>query len=278
MLLVPFVSYCFQQSLVTMEKKLSRPVVLFTNDDGIMAPGLFHLYHALKDVVTPLIVAPAQQQSGKGLSITLQAPLIVEKIKWNGIEAHKVFGTPADCVKIAFSILHYRPDFIVSGINQGCNSGRNVLYSGTVGGVIEGVYRNVPGIAFSCREFYEPQYAEYEVYVQKIFEHFMDYPIPHGTFINVNFPKQLKKDIKGIRYAKQGRGQWMERHVHSENNAHHFDAVWSGPEEEPDSDVRLMKEGYVAVCPINVGELTHHAHFSEHVLTFNKKHELILGT
>ncbi len=240
-----------------------------------MAPGLFHLYEALKDVVNPLIVAPASQQSGKGLSITLHAPLIIEKIDWNGIEAHKVYGTPADCVKMAFSILHYRPDFIVSGINQGCNSGRNVLYSGTIGGVIEGVYRGIPGIAYSCREYYEPKYREYESYVKRIFNHFQDQPIPSGTFINVNFPKQTGDEIKGIRYARQGQGQWMERLVLSKNNAHHFDAIWTGPEELPDSDVRLMKEGYVAVCPIHVGEMTHHAHFAEHALVFNKKHELV---
>ena len=256
---------------------MNRPVVLFTNDDGIMAPGIFHLYQALKDHVIPLIVAPAEQQSGKGVSITLQNPIIVEKVNWNGIEAHKVYGTPADCVKIAFSILHYKPDFIVSGINQGCNSGRNVLYSGTIGGVIEGVYRGVPGIAFSCREFFNPQYGEYESFIKTIFDHFRDDPMPAGTFINVNFPKELKHEVKGIRYAKQGKGQWIERVVRSENNSHQFDAVWVGPEEEADSDVRLMKEGYVAVCPIYVGEMTHHSHFNEHALLFNKKHEAMIS-
>ena len=120
--------------------------ILIINDDGIHAPGLIHLWKALVDLADVTIIAPAIEQSGVGLGITLRSPLHIESVAWNkGTPAWKISGTPADCVKMALSvILKTPPDLIVSGINRGSNSGRNVLYSGTVGGVIEGVLRNIP--------------------------------------------------------------------------------------------------------------------------------------
>lgn len=250
---------------------MNKPTVLLVNDDGINAEGLSYLYHAVKEEVEPLVVAPASQQSGKGLSITLNQPIKSEDILWNGIIAHKVYGTPADCVKIALSILGHKPDFILSGINQGCNSGRNVLYSGTVGGIIEGVFRGIPGIAFSSREYYNPDYKIYTPYIKRILKHFIDEPIPKGRLMNVNFPKGDKNSIKGIRYATQGQGYWIERHKETSDNHHHFDAKWQHHEEHEHSDVFLLKNGYVTVSPLNVSHLTDTEHFSLNFETFNKK-------
>src|SRR6218665_1560011 len=61
-----------------------------------------------------------------------------------------VNGTPADCVHIALTgLLDYRPDLIVSGINNGANMGDDTIYSGTVGAAMEGYLFGIPAIAFS---------------------------------------------------------------------------------------------------------------------------------
>lgn len=248
-----------------------KPTVLLVNDDGINAPGLKSLYHAIKPLVNVLVVAPASQQSGKGLSITLETPLKAQEIAWEDTNAYKVYGTPADCIKVAITILKHKPDYILSGINKGCNSGRNVLYSGTIGGVIEGLFKGIPGIAFSCREFHNPQYHLYDEFIRSIFLHFKDSPIDPHTLINVNFPKHPKEEILGIRYAKQGKGYWVEHHHETVDDQHHFSAKWFESEEEEDSDVLLLKQGYITVSPLQVSHLTNIMHFEKHAQAFNEK-------
>ena len=44
-------------------------------------------------------------------------------------------------------------------------------------------------------------------------------PLPTGTFLNVNFPKQRKTGIKGIRFTKQGKEYWAENPEQREHPA-----------------------------------------------------------
>ena len=120
-----------------------KPFLLITNDDGIRAPGIKHLWESVKDHADVAIVAPLVEKSGCGMSITWTKPLHIQEISWeSNIPAWSISGTPADCVKMAIAILlDRRPDFIISGINRGSNAGRTVFYSGTVGGVIEGALK-----------------------------------------------------------------------------------------------------------------------------------------
>ena len=46
-----------------------RPLILFTNDDGIDSPGLWAAAKAFADIADLLIVAPREQQSGMGRSL-----------------------------------------------------------------------------------------------------------------------------------------------------------------------------------------------------------------
>lgn len=241
-----------------------KPHILITNDDGIDAPGIKHLWQALVDFADISIIAPATEKSGVGLSITLREPLHIESIPWaKQTRAWKVSGTPADCVRLGVSvILEDHPDLIVSGINRGYNSGRNVLYSGTIGGVIEGVLRNVPGIAFSSGDFDKPNYAIAEKYIHRIVEHVLAHPMPNGTFLNVNFPDS-KEDIKGFKLARQGRGYWIENpdeRLHPEGRRYYWlGGKWHHHEEPENSDVALLEQGYMTAVPIHIHELTDHA-------------------
>lgn len=137
-----------------------KPHLLIINDDGIHAPGIKHLWKTLVDDFDLTIVAPASEKSGMGIAITVREPLHIDRVFWEKeTPAWKITGTPADCVRLGISvILKQKPDLIVSGINQGSNTGTTVLASGTVGAVIEGALRNVPGIAFSCEDFISPDF------------------------------------------------------------------------------------------------------------------------
>ena len=85
--------------------------------------------------------------SAKSNALTLHSPLYVHQAS-NGFRY--VNGTPADCVHIALTgLLGYKPDLVVSGINNGANMGDDTIYSGTVGAAMEGYLFGIPAIAFS---------------------------------------------------------------------------------------------------------------------------------
>ena len=108
--------------------------ILITNDDGIQAPGIAALYRCLEGLGERFVVAPARHQSASGHALTVREPLRVQTVRVPlAFEGYAVEGRPADCVKLALThLLADKPDLIVSGINDGANTGLNVLYSGTV--------------------------------------------------------------------------------------------------------------------------------------------------
>lgn len=244
-----------------------KPKILITNDDGIQAPGIWHLWHALKDHAEITIVAPSKEQSAVALSITIRDPLVLKKMDWeDAATAWHVNGTPADCVKMALSvIMDSPPDLIVSGINRGSNAGRNVLYSGTVGGVIEGVLRDIPGIAFSCYRYHSPDYQVVEKFIPAIVDYVLDHKPPQGTLLNVNFPDA---EIKGFKFTRQGKEFWGEapderNHPHEGHSYYWMGAKLLKFDEHEDSDITWLQKGYVTAVPIHVSELTDHDHLNE---------------
>src|ERR1700733_1787874 len=83
-----------------------RPKILLTNDDGMHAPGIKHLWSALKNMADLAIIAPDTDHSAVGLSITLRQPLNLHQVQWpEDTVAWCVNGTPADCVKLALTVV-----------------------------------------------------------------------------------------------------------------------------------------------------------------------------
>jgi len=143
--------------------------ILLTNDDGIRAPGIIAMHHALLDLdqrgngpvlgrdTTVHTVAPLRVQSATGHGVTFHKPLMVSEMQVTpNFSGTAVDGRPADCVKLAVSTLWperfghgARPDLIISGMNAGANVGVNVIYSGTVAAAVEGAFLGVPSIAVS---------------------------------------------------------------------------------------------------------------------------------
>lgn len=239
-----------------------RPYLLITNDDGINAPGIRHLWEAVREFADVAIVAPLTEKSGSGLSITWTKPLHIRPVHWeDNTPAWSLNGTPADCVKMALAVLlERRPDMIISGINRGSNSGKTVLYSGTIGAVTEGALRGIPGIAFSFSDFENPPVEITSKYIFPLINHFLKNPLPSGTLLNVNFPHKSDQGIKGLRIAKQGKSYWTEspdRRIHPEGAPYYWlGGAWGGVDEDPATDVALLEKGYIAAVPIRIAELT----------------------
>lgn len=137
-----------------MNGEYTRPLVLFTNDDGIMSPGLWAAAGAFVDFAEVLVVAPQEQQSGMGRSLPIasRGHIYPRQLALGGsdITVYGVDGTPAQAVQHGVLELSERmPDLVVSGINYGENTGNGVTISGTVGAALEAASMGIPAIAVS---------------------------------------------------------------------------------------------------------------------------------
>ena len=137
-----------------MSDKSDRPLILFTNDDGIVSPGLWAAAQAFADFGELLIVAPRQQQSGMGrsLPVSSEGRIYREEREFAGqkLVYYSVDGTPAQAVQHGVLELAARlPDLVVSGINYGDNTGNGTTISGTIGAALEAASLGIPALALS---------------------------------------------------------------------------------------------------------------------------------
>ena len=242
--------------------------ILICNDDGYQAPGIVALYEALKTVADVEVVAPEINNSAKSNALTLHSPLYVHTAA-NGFRF--VNGTPADCVHIALTgLLGYRPDLVVSGINNGANMGDDTIYSGTVGAAMEGYLFGIPALAFSQTE---KGWAHIEVAARRARELVMQLaasmellhegqrPAQAPWLLNVNIPNLPDDQIKGVKVARLGRRHAAER-VITQTSPRGETMYWigsAGPakDEGEGTDFHAAQQGYMAITPLQV-DLTDH--------------------
>jgi 5'-nucleotidase len=239
--------------------------ILISNDDGYQAPGIVALYEALKDVAEVEVVAPEQNNSAKSNALTLHTPLYVHRGS-NGFRY--VNGTPADCVHIALTgLLDYRPDLVVSGINNGANMGDDTIYSGTVGAAMEGYLFGVPSIAFSQvdRDWHNLEAAALKAreFVLQIKEQRLLGSAP--WLLNVNIPNLPLDQIKHAKLCRLGRRHAAEA-VITQVNPRGETMYWigaAGPakDDADGTDFHATAQGHMALTPLKV-DLTDHDHLS----------------
>lgn len=192
-----------------MAETYDRPLILVTNDDGVQAPGLQWLTTRACGMGDVIVVAPDTVQSGKSSAITLDAPLRVTRRAAIGTaKVYSVSGTPVDCVKMALhTIVPRRPDLLVSGINHGSNSGTAVIYSGTMGAVLEGCMVGIPSVGFSLlHHSIDADFSLSINYVEEIMRRVLATSLPAGVCLNVNIPAKVTP--KGVRACRAASGHW----------------------------------------------------------------------
>lgn len=193
---------------------MSKPLILIANDDGITSSGIRKLANLMSQLGEVVIVAPDSPQSGMGHAITVGDTLRLSKVDiFDGIEAYKCSGTPADCVKLAkHQVLKGRKiDLVVSGINHGSNTSISVLYSGTMSAAIEGAIEGIPAIGFSLGDFnWNADFSHIDELVLKIVNQVLKNGIERGTALNVNIPPKQNKPLQGIKICRQANAKWEE--------------------------------------------------------------------
>ena len=235
--------------------------ILICNDDGYQAPGIVALYEALRTVAEVAVVAPEHNNSAKSNALTLHSPLYVHQAA-NGFRY--VNGTPADCVHIALTgLLGYRPDLVVSGINNGANMGDDTVYSGTVGAAMEGYLFGVPAIAFSQIEkgwaHIDAAAAKAREIVQQLAQQQMIGTTP--WLLNFNIPNLPFGQIKPVKVCRLGRRHSAES-VITQVSPRGDTMYWigaAGPakDEAEGTDFHATEHGHVVLTPLKV-DLTDH--------------------
>jgi 5'-nucleotidase len=238
--------------------------ILITNDDGIMAPGIQALYQAVCELGEVEVVAPQTTQSAVSHGISVQTPMLVHRMHVNGVfHGWSVDGRPADCVKLAMhELLEWKPDFVLSGINAGANTGVNVLYSGTVAGAVEAVFFGVPSMAFSLNLSDELDFHRAGKIAASVFENFAAAKPPPDTCISVNIPALDDGLPRGVRVCPQAAHPMQEHYVKQTDKAgrtyYHLDGRLPEKTGDDQSDLAAMLAGYVTLTPLRF-DMTDHA-------------------
>ncbi|MBT9495088.1 MAG: 5'/3'-nucleotidase SurE [Paucibacter sp.] len=233
--------------------------ILIANDDGYLAPGLLALVKACEGLGQIDVIAPEQNASGTSNSLTLGRPLSVYTAA-NGFRY--VNGTPSDCVHVALTgLLGYKPDLVLSGINNGANMGDDTLYSGTVAAATEGYLFGIPSIAFSQ---VEKGWSHLEAAAQaarSVVEQVIAAGLSEAFLLNVNIPNHADAVSLPRRITRLGRRHASEA-VIRQLSPRGETIYWIGPagdarEAGEGTDFFAAANGTVSITPLQV-DLTHH--------------------
>lgn len=244
----------------------SRPLILITNDDGIDAPGLRNLIDFVRDIGDLVVVAPERGMSGMSHAITVRDPLRLRKLREvPGLTEYSCNGTPVDAVKLGEKmVLKKNPNLLLSGINHGSNASVNILYSGTMGAVLEGCMIGLPSIGFSLLDYaYDADFSASRTWVRRIVKMVLQQSLPQGICLNVNIPAVPESEIKGMKVVRQADGAWEET-FEARQDPYHQDYFWlSGKFTErkngSDTDLVVLRDNYISIVPVQYDFTAHSA-------------------
>ena len=234
-------------------------LILLTNDDGILAPGLVAMYRELVKLGDVEVIAPEDVQSATGHGITLKMPLLTSRVSVeNAFTGTAVDGRPADCVKLAMSqLLPREPNLVISGINAGANVGINVLYSGTVAAAIEAAFLGLPSIAMSLylKNDVPADYARAAVWARRCIELILEKGLKGGQIVSVNIPSMpAGQEPAGIKVVRQCTRPWVdtyERRQDPRGRDYYWNtSVFTLGNTDNDTDVAALREDYITLTPL----------------------------
>jgi 5'-nucleotidase len=229
--------------------------ILLSNDDGVNAPGIRELYKELSGDFTITMLAPLEERSTTGHSLSLDKPLRLERLEDN---IYGCSGFPADCVLVGIGHLlkDARPDLVISGINRGANLGQDLFYSGTVAAAREAAFHHIPSLAVSLafESMTVPHhYKTAATFIKWCLELELHRYCPPMTLININVPNREFSEIKGCKLTEVGFRRYSEE-VHARVDTRGREYFWiagiyEGFNENPASDCHAVNEGYIAITP-----------------------------
>ena len=237
-----------------------RHVILVTNDDGVRAPGISRLVEALPENADIYVVAPDGPRSAQSSALTMTNLLRIfhhPEIEKEGSNVHwmSVNGTPVDCVKLALhAVVPRTPDICVAGINHGSNAGNSVIYSGTMGAVMEACTLGIPAIGYSLLDHaMNDAFSKTLPLVREITEKVIEKGLPRKICLNINFP--AKTEIAGVKIVATAESHWTDEYrEYTDPSGHKFYLVTGDLiNDNPDDDgtaLYWLPRGYATIVPV----------------------------
>ena len=229
--------------------------ILLSNDDGVMAPGIQSLYKKLSPSFETYVIAPLEERSTTGHSLSLDKPLRLEQLEQN---IYGCSGFPSDCVLMGLGhvLKDRRPDVVISGINRGANLAQDLYYSGTIAAAREATFHRVPALAVSLVFNTVTEIHRYEVaatFIKWCLEEEIYKLCPPMTLININVPNIDLKEIKGCKLSEVGFRHYSEE-IHVRMDARDREYFWiagryEGFQDNIRSDCQTVSDGYIAITP-----------------------------
>ncbi len=248
------------------ELRGGRMEILISNDDGVYSEGIKSLRKSLSEIANVTVVAPLEERSTTGHTLTLDHPLRLIELEKN---VYGCSGYPADCALLG--IIHLfkekkgiKPDLVVSGINRGPNLGQDTYYSGTVAAAREAVFHGVPALSVSTASsfgtpksstlFYETAADFTKKFVEQKFHSLLE---PMGL-LNINVPNLPIEEIKGIELTSLGFQKYSEE-IQMRKDFRGRDYFWIGGiyegfEGSEKTDCFAVSEGKVSITPLSLLE------------------------
>ncbi len=240
--------------------------ILVTNDDGIHAPGIAILEDIARQLSDDVwVIAPAEEQSGAGHSLTLTVPIRLIPM---GEKRYSVRGTPTDSVMMALGhvLKDNPPDLVLSGVNLGANLAEDVTYSGTVSAAMEGTLYGVRSIALSQVLRDLPKKEAFETakaWGVKVVKALIEAEWDAGVLMNVNFPPVAPDDVAGILVTEQGFRDYGQTMIEKRRDTRGLPYYWFGLGREAsqpghETDLKAMKSSHISITPLHL-DMTHYA-------------------
>ena len=228
--------------------------ILISNDDGYLAPGIAILARVAAEFANVRVVAPERDRSGVSNSLTLDRPLQIKEAS-NGF--YYVSGTPTDCIHVGQHALpDFKPNLVLSGINNGANMGDDTLYSGTVAAATEAYLMGIPAIAFSLNDSRGRYWKTAEKSVWMLLEYLLKNPPKEPILWNINIPAVMPEDIQGIKITRLGR-RHHEQSIVPMHNPRGDPIYWIGPvgnisDQEKGTDFGECEAGFITITPLQI--------------------------
>ncbi len=221
--------------------------ILITNDDAIEALGIKLLVEWAKKLGEVTVVAPKFEQSGKSHGIELMRPIeVLDRSSLYGVEAYSVDSTPADCVRYGILGLKRQYDLVLSGINNGANLGKDIVYSGTVGAIFEAAALEHKALALSTlRDSLEDASRYLDMAYDFVVKNRL---LDLDPIYNINIPPKAE----GVKITRQGRSYFSDEFVPIGNNLYAQKGFYT-PDSDPDDielDAVAVNKGLISITPM----------------------------
>jgi 5'-nucleotidase len=235
--------------------------ILLSNDDGVHSMGLKILQKELKKLGDVWVVAPLEEKSTTGHSLTIHKPLRLIEM---GPRYYGVSGSPADCVYLGIrEVIKGMPDLVISGPNRGANMGQDVYYSGTVSAAREACILGLRSMAVSLAVDFNKPGPEHELHyltaakmTVRVIKQIQKLELPKHTLLNLNVPDVPMSKVKGLELTRQGfrfySGSILRRKDHRGKNYFWIGGQYRGFRKEKGTDCHAVEAGYASLTPLKL--------------------------